>query len=159
MSGDCELPDFNPPDEEIARFLSSLRTVALVGASEKPDRPSHRVGAFLIDRGYTVHPVNPRLKKVFGRPCYPDLNSLPFKPGEPGEIDVVDVFRRPEAIPSLVDEAIALGARCVWMQLGLAHNQAADKARKAGLLVVMNKCLKIEIERLGRNEKTKTEAF
>lgn len=145
MSDGCEFPDFNPPDEELTRFLATLKTVAIVGASDKPERPSHRVATFLLGRGYAVHPVNPRFKEILGRPCFPDLNSLPLKPGE---IDVVDVFRAPEAIPALVDEAIAIGARCVWMQLGLAHNQAAEKARKAGLLVVMNKCLKIEIERL-----------
>jgi predicted CoA-binding protein len=83
-------------------------------------------------------PVNPGQKEILGEKCYPNLKAIPFP------VDIVDVFRKPDAIPPIVDDAIEIGAKTVWMQLGLAHNQAADKARKAGLAVVMDKCIKIE---------------
>ncbi len=141
MSG-CELPLTNALDEEVARILRQARTVAVVGFSPKPERDSHRVALYLKEQGYVVFPVNPACSEALGGPCHPDLASVP------GPVDVVDIFRKPEAIPELVDQAIAIGARCVWMQLGLAHNEAADKARAAGLDVVMNKCILREHKRL-----------
>jgi len=139
----CELPKKNASTEEIRRLLSEAKTIAVVGLSDDPARDSHRIAAYLQDRGYRVIPVNPRVGEVLGEKAYPDLASVPVP------IDIVDVFRRVEAIPAIVDEAIAAGAKTVWMQLGLAHNASAEKARAAGLDVVMNKCIMVEHRRLG----------
>ncbi|HKB69613.1 MAG TPA: CoA-binding protein [Thermoanaerobaculia bacterium] len=139
----CELPKKNASTEEIRRLLSEAKTIAVVGLSDDPARDSHRIAAYLQDRGYRVIPVNPRVGEVLGEKAYPDLASVPVP------IDIVDVFRRVEAIPAIVDEAIAAGAKAVWMQLGLAHNASAEKARAAGLDVVMNKCIMVEHRRLG----------
>ncbi len=139
MSGrQCEMPECNPPSEEIKAILERYNTVAIVGLSPKPQRDSHKVAKYLKENHYRIVPVNPGQKEILGEKCYPDLKTIPFP------IDVVDIFRKPEAIPPVVDNAIEIGAQAVWMQMGLAHNQAADKARKAGLQVVMNKCIKIE---------------
>jgi predicted CoA-binding protein len=126
------------------RLLSDAKTVAVVGLSENPARDSHRIAAYLQDHGYRVIPVNPKLHgEVLGEKAYPDLASVPVA------IDIVDVFRKPEAIPGIVDDAIAVKAKAVWMQLGLAHNAAAEKARAAGLEVVMSKCIMVQHRLLG----------
>jgi predicted CoA-binding protein len=139
MSGmQCEIPEDNLSSEEIMAILKKYKTVAVVGLSPKPQRDSHKVAKYLQENSYMVVPVNPGQKEILGEKCYPNLKSIPFP------IDLVDIFRKPEAIPPVVEDAIEIGAKVVWMQLGLAHNQAADKARKAGLQVVMNKCIKIE---------------
>jgi len=142
MTKGCEVPEYNLPDEEVVELLKSAKTVAVVGISHKEDRDSYKVAKYLKEHGYKIIPVNPKYKEVLGEPCYPDLKSVPEK------IDVVDIFRNIDAIPGIVDEAIAVGAGAVWMQLGLAHNESAEKARQAGLKVVMNKCMKIEHHRL-----------
>ena len=134
----CEIPEYNPPADKIRAILEKHNTVAVVGLSPKPERDSHKVARYLKENQYRIVPVNPGQKEILGEKCYPNLKAIPFP------VDVVDIFRRPEAMPPVVDDAIEIGARVVWMQLGLAHNQAADKARKAGLEVVMNKCIKIE---------------
>jgi predicted CoA-binding protein len=134
----CEIPEYNPPSEEIRAILEKYRTVAIVGLSPKPERDSHKVAKYLRENLYRIVPVNPGQREILGEKCYPDLKAIPFP------IDVVDIFRKPEAIPPIVDDAIEIGAKVVWMQLGIAHNQAAEKARNAGLEVVMNKCIKIE---------------
>ena len=134
----CELSEHNPPSEKIKAILEKYKTVAIVGLSPKPERDSHKVGKYLKDHGYRIVPVNPGQKEILGEKCYPNLKAVPFP------IDIVDIFRRPEAIPPVVDDAIEVGAEVVWMQLGIVHNQAADMARRAGLEVVMNKCIKIE---------------
>ncbi len=144
---ECELPRENPNDPEIAEILRNARTIAIVGISHKEHRDSHKVAKYLKEQGYTIIPVNPKYKEVLGEPCYPDLKSVPQK------IDIVDIFRKIDAIPGIVDEAIQVGAGCVWMQLGLAHNASADKARAAGLKVVMSKCTKVEHQRLLGNQK------
>jgi predicted CoA-binding protein len=133
------------PQEEalIAKILKSANTVAVVGVSEKEHRDSYKVAKYLKDHGYKLIPVNPKLKEVLGEPCYPDLKSVP------DHIDIVDIFRSVDAIPGIVDEAISVGADSVWMQLGLTHEESAEKARKAGLSVIMNRCTKIEHSRLG----------
>jgi uncharacterized protein len=136
----CEFPLSNANDAEIGEILDSAKTIAVVGLSDKPDRDSHRVARYLQEHGYVVIPVNPALAEAMGRPCYPDLASIPSDVA----IDVVDIFRKPEFIPAIVDEAIGRGAKTVWMQLGLAHNAAAEKARAAGLRVVMDRCIKVE---------------
>jgi predicted CoA-binding protein len=132
-------PEQHATDEGAAdELLRSAKTVAVVGISDKEDRDSNRVAKYLKNHGYRIIPVNPRLKEVLGEPCYPDLKSVPE------HIDVVDIFRSTDAIPGIVDEAIAVKAGSVWMQLGLTHNEAAEKARQAGLSVVMNRCMKID---------------
>jgi len=136
----CDLPLSNASDAEIDAILAGARTIAVVGLSDKPDRESHKVARYLQAHGYRIIPVNPAVAQVLGERSFPDLASIPKE----FAIDVVDIFRRPEFIPTVVDGAIARGARTVWMQLGLAHNAAAEKARAAGLAVVMNRCMKIE---------------
>ena len=134
----CELPRENASSDEIRRLLTAARTIAVVGLSPDPDRDSHRVAAYLQEHGYRVIPVNPSASEVLGERAYPDLASVP------APIDIVDVFRKPEAIPGIVDDAISVKAKAVWMQLGLANNAAAQKARAAGLAVVMNKCIMVQ---------------
>ncbi|MBP8645206.1 MAG: CoA-binding protein [Syntrophobacteraceae bacterium] len=142
---ECRLPDQPVTDEAVREILQGARTVAVVGISHKEERDSHRVAKYLKEHGYRVIPVNPRYKEVLGEKCYPDLLSVPE------HIDVVDIFRNVDAIPAIVDEAIRVKAGHVWMQLGLAHDEAAEKARCAGMGVVMNKCMKIEHSRLMRS--------
>jgi predicted CoA-binding protein len=134
----CEIPEYNPPSEEIKAILQKYKRVAIVGLSPKPERDSYRVAKYLKENDYRIVPVNPGQKEILGEKCYPNLKAIPIP------IDVVDIFRKPEAIPPVVNEAIEIRAKVVWMQLGIAHNQAADKARKAGLEVVMDRCIKIE---------------
>lgn len=136
----CELPLSNADEREIDEILASARTIAVVGLSDKPDRESHMVARYLQANGYRVIPVNPAVAEVLGERSYPDLVSIPPEIA----IDVVDIFRKPEFIQAIVDAAIARGARVVWMQLGLADNAAAQRARAAGLGVVMDRCMKIE---------------
>lgn len=135
---ECQIAETNATDDELKTILKESRTVAVVGISHKEERDSNKVARYLKEHGYRVIPVNPKYKEVLGEPCFPDLKSVPE------HIDLVDIFRNVEAIPAIVDEAISVGAGCVWMQLGLVHNDAAKKARGAGLKVVMNKCTKIE---------------
>ena len=132
-------------DEDIAELLTSARTIAMVGASDRPDRASHGVTKFLQSRGYRVFPVNPQItgEHVHGEFVWRELAQI----GEP--IDIVDIFRRPQAAGEAVDEAIAVGAKAVWMQLGVIDHPAARRARAAGLDVVMDRCPKIEIPRRG----------
>lgn len=131
-------------DEDIKALLEGARTIALVGASDRPDRPSYRVMKAMQDHGYRVIPVNPQItgEHLHGEFVFRDLHQL----GDP--IDIVDIFRRPEAAGEAVDEAIAIGARAVWMQLGVVNEAAAERAEAAGLRVVMDRCPAIEIPRL-----------
>ncbi len=138
----CEFPATNAPDEEVVQILEKYEVVAIVGLSPKKDRDSNIVARYLIENGYRVVPVNPAEEEILGQRSYPDLASIPF------EVDIVDIFRKVEFIPGLVDQAIAVRAKVVWMQLGLAHNESADRARDAGLSVVMSKCIKVEHARL-----------
>lgn len=142
---ECQLPDNHPCDDEIAAILKNARTIAVVGISHKEDRDSHKVARYLMQYGYQMVPVNPKYREVLGEPCYATLGDVPQ------HIDVVDIFRSVEAIPAIVDQAITVGAGCVWMQLGLVHNEAAIKARAAGLKVVMNRCTKIEHSKLAKD--------
>lgn len=125
----------------IERVLSYPRW-AVVGCSPSPARDSFRIARLLVEEGYGVVPVNPEIDTVLGRRCYPDLAAVP------GDIDVVDVFRRSEHVGELVDQAIAIGARAVWTQLGVVDRDAAQRAATAGLDVVMNRCPAIELPRL-----------
>jgi uncharacterized protein len=132
-------------DDEIAELLTGARTIAMVGASDRPERASYGVMKFLQDHGYRVLPVNPRItgEHVHGEYVWRDLSQI----GVP--IDIVDIFRNSEAAGDAVDDAIRVGAKAVWMQLGVINRDAAERAEAAGLKVVMNRCPKIEIGRLG----------
>jgi len=132
-------------DEDIAELLTNTRTFAVVGASDRPNRPSYGVMRFLQDWGYRVLPVNPQItgEHVLGEYVWRELGQI----GVP--IDIVDVFRRPEMAGHAVDQAIFVGAKAVWMQIGVVNEQAAARAEAAGLKVVMDRCPKIEIPRLG----------
>ena len=133
-----------PDDDDIRDILTSVRTVAVVGWSPKPDRPSHRVAAFLLARGYRVIAVNP------GQAGLQALGGVVRASlAEAGPVDMVDIFRRSDEAGAVVDAAIAAGARVVWMQLGVIDEAAAARARAAGLRVVMDRCPAIEIARLG----------
>jgi len=125
---------------DIPFILRSAKTIAVVGLSDKPERPSYDVASYLLERGYRIIPVNPNLTIWRGIPAYPSLGNIP----KDVQVDVVDIFRKSEDVPPIVDEAIAIGAKTVWMQLGIVNEAAAGKARKAGLLAVMDKCMKIE---------------
>jgi uncharacterized protein len=126
----------------LRRILARSRTLAVVGLSAQWYRPSYFAAKYMQDHGYRVIPVNPRYSTVLGERCHPDLRSI----GEP--VDVVDCFRKPAEILALADEAIAIGARVLWMQLGIVNEEAAQRAVDAGLDVVMNRCVKIEHARI-----------
>ena len=128
--------------QTLRRILSENRTIAVVGLSAKWHRPSFFAAKYLQDHGYRIIPVNPNYDEILGEKSYPDLRSVP----EP--VDVVDLFQRAERVPPYVDDAVAIGARVVWMQIGIINEQAAARARGAGLDVVMNRCMKIEHARL-----------
>jgi predicted CoA-binding protein len=130
------------PDDPYLPILREARTVAVVGLSPNPERPSHRVARYLQEQGYRIVPVNPTVQSVLGERSYPSLAEIP----EP--VDVVDVFRRSEDVPPVVEQAIAIGARVVWMQEGVVHPEAAERARTAGLAVVMDRCMRKEHSRL-----------
>jgi uncharacterized protein len=142
MPEECEVPSSNATPQEVAGVLKGMKTVAVVGASPKPERPSHGIMAYLMQQGYRVVPVNPGQAEVLGQKCYASLAEVP------GPVDVADIFLNPANVPPVVDQAIAKGVKAVWMQTGIVHNAAAEKARKAGLTVVMNKCIKVEHRRL-----------
>jgi predicted CoA-binding protein len=137
----------NPTDAEIRAILSHPATVAVLGCSDNPARDSLRIAMLLKHKGFRVIPVNPRLGSdalmdALGERCYPDLASIP------GAVEIVDVFRRPEYLPEIAEAAIAKGARVLWCQLGVVNLQAAERARSAGLTVVMDRCPAIEYGRL-----------
>jgi len=123
------------PEDAIAKLLESARNIAVVGLSASPLRPSHGVAAYMQSHGYKIIPVNPEITNVLGEDAYPSLADVPEK------IDIVDIFRRPEFVPPIVDQAIQLKVAAIWMQEGVVHNQAAEKARRAGILVVMDRCI------------------
>lgn len=126
------------------RILETYKTFAVVGCSSDPWRASHGVASFLQDRGYRVIPVTPFEKEILGERCYPDLASIPESEG----VEVADIFRRSDAAGAHVDEAIALDLKAVWMQIGVIDEAAAERARAAGLDVVMDRCPKIEYPRV-----------
>jgi len=134
----------NPDDDALRALLQRVRTIAVVGFSPKPDRPSHGVAAALQRFGYRIIPVRPALADGLGEPAYPDLASIP----DPGSIDLVDVFRAPEHVGEIVDACIALKIPAVWLQEGVVNEAAAERARAAGLTVVMDRCAFREYLRL-----------
>lgn len=128
-------------------ILAKYRHVAIVGLSPDPERPSYRVGKYLENHGYTVIPVNPAAKEILGKTSYPRLDAIP------GKVEVVDIFRKSEDVMPLVEEAIRIGAKAVWMQEGVINEAAATRARNAGLLVVMDRCMCKEHVRLAEGGK------
>jgi predicted CoA-binding protein len=131
-------------DDAIRRVLAETRTIAVVGLSSKPDRPSHDVAAYLQRAGYRIVPVNPRETEVLGEPAYATLRDIPADV----PIDVVDVFRRAEETPEVARDAVAIGARTLWLQLGIANDEARAIAEEGGLTVIMDRCLKVDHRRL-----------
>ncbi len=128
--------------DEIRKILTESKTIAVVGLSPKQDRPSYKVASYLKSKGYRIIPVNPNADQILGEKSYPGLVSIPEK------IDVVDIFRKSGDVPPVVDEAIKAGAKAVWMQEGIVNEPAAQKARSAGLMVVMDRCMLKEHKKL-----------
>jgi len=122
----------------IRKVLRDSKTIAVVGLSPKPHRPSHQVASYLMEAGYTIIPVNPGQDVILGQTCYPNLRDIPTP------VDMVDIFRRQEAVLPIVEDAIGIGARFIWMQEGIVNEEAAAKAETAGLTVIMDRCTKID---------------
>jgi len=129
-------------DDGIRQLIADARTIAVVGASPKPFRDSGAIAEYLSRQGYTVYPVNPKYTEILGMPCYPNLRSIP----EP--VDIVDVFRNPDDLDGVIEDAIFSNAKSVWLQLNVVNEPAARKAEAAGLRVVMDKCIAVEHRRL-----------
>ena len=127
-------------EDVVDRILDGAKTVAVVGLSDNPDRPSHDVALYLQERGYRVIPVNPRLREVLGEKSYGSLTEIP------GGADLIDVFRKSEAVPGIAEEAIRIGAKYFWMQEGVVNEQAREILAKARIPVVMDRCMKRELE-------------
>ncbi len=121
--------------DEIERCLNEAKTIAVIGMSPKPDRPSHYVAKYLMERGYRIIPVNPAADEILGMKCYPDLKSVPER------VDLADIFRRSSQVPPIVDDALEIGVRLIWMQDGVRHEESAAKARARGAAVVMDNCM------------------
>lgn len=137
------MPHRNPPDEELRRLLTEAWTIAVVGASANPDRPSHGIVRKLLSAGYRVFPVNPTQAEVLGQRAFPTLADVPEG------IDIVDVFRRAEHAPAIADQAVAVGAGTLWLQTGIVSQEAAARATAGGLIVVMDACIGVTHALLG----------
>ena len=131
----CEIPAYDTTSNEIMDILIKVKTIAIVGLSPKEERDSNKVARYLQQEGYRIIPVNPNYDEILGLESYPSLSDVPE------EIDVVDIFRRPSVVLEIVESAIQKGAIVIWMQEGIVNNEAAEKAKNAGLKVVMNKCM------------------
>jgi predicted CoA-binding protein len=131
-------------DEQITQLLITTRTIGVVGLSDQPWRASYDVARYMKAAGYTIVPINPNIRSVFGLTAYPDLTAA----ARDFTLDLIDVFRRPEYVPDIVDAAIAIGVQAIWLQLGVVHEVAAQRARDAGLTVIMDRCLKVDHARL-----------
>lgn len=132
----------NPSPDEIKNILERSKKIVIVGLSPKEARDSNRVAQYLMEKGYEIVPVNPGQKEILGQDCFKTLTDIPFK------VDLVDLFLNPERVPPVVDQAIEIGAPVLWMQEGVIHHEAAQKAREAGLTVVMDRCTKHEHKKL-----------
>lgn len=137
-------------DPKVTEIVTGAKTIAVVGCSPKTYRDSNSVARYLIEHGFTVIPVNPKHDMILGVKSHPDLYSA--REAE-GSIDIVDIFRAPENVPPHVDEAIEIGARLVWMQVGVVHEEAAARAREAGIPVVMDRCLRVEHGKIRRQRR------
>jgi predicted CoA-binding protein len=129
----------NPPNDEVRTLLTQANTIAVVGASSNPERPSYGVFQRLLDAGYRVVPVNPNESEVLGQKAYATLHDVPYP------IDVVDVFRRPEHTPDIASEAVGVGAKVLWLQSDIVNEEAAARAKRGGLAVVMDACLGVQL--------------
>ncbi|AGL01860.1 CoA-binding protein [Desulfoscipio gibsoniae] len=129
-------------DQQVREILQNSRTIAVVGLSHKTHRDSYQVAQYMQARGYRIIPVNPRIKTVLGETAYPDLLSVPEK------VDIVNIFRRSDQVPPIVDEALKINSGAVWMQLGIINDEAAEKCSANGVPVIMNKCIKVEHAKL-----------
>ena len=138
----CELSQFRSPPHEILRILSRYRTVAVVGASRNPEKDSHKVASFLSENGFEVIPLNPHCDEILGRKCHSSLKEIE----QP--VEIVDVFRPAAEVEGIVRDAIAIGAKVVWMQKGIVNNKAAQTAIAAGLEVVMDRCMMVEVRQM-----------
>jgi predicted CoA-binding protein len=123
-------------EDGLRKILTTAKTIAVVGLSNNPDRPSHDVAGYLKKQGYRIIPVNPTIQEALGEKAYPSLKDIP------GPVDIVQIFRRPEEVPGVVDDAISIGAKVVWMQPGAEHEEAAAKAQAAGLRIVVGACMR-----------------
>jgi predicted CoA-binding protein len=142
----CKLPSMahsNPSKAELLALLTNANTIAMVGASSDSSRPSHGVMQRLLKAGYRVIPVNPGESEVLGQKAYASLRDVP------GQVDIVDVFRRPEHTPELADQAVQIAAKALWLQQGVINEDAAARASAAGLMVVMDRCIAVEVSMLG----------
>lgn len=147
MEEACEMPEYHALPKKIEEILTSNKTIAIVGLSPKEDRASNRVGKYLQNQGYKIIPVNPQYPEVLGLKSYANIGDIPE------DVDVVDIFRKSNAVPEIVDDAIKKGVKVVWMQEGIIHNESAKKALEAGKKVVMNKCMMKEHKKLMATKK------
>jgi predicted CoA-binding protein len=136
------MSSINPSDKEISRLLHEIRSIAVVGLSPNPQRPSFRVSSAMQSHGYQIVPVRPGVQEVLGEPAYADLENIPFK------VDMVNVFRASQHVPAIVESCIAIGLKTLWLQDGVIHEDAVLKARQAGMTVVMNRCVWRDFSRL-----------
>jgi len=140
---ECEIPKFNPTSEEIKKILTQSKNIAIVGLSSNPEKASYKVAQYLKNNGYKIFPVNPNaLENILNEKVYKNLSEIKEK------IDLVNIFRLPKDIPPIIEEAIKIKAKIVWMQEGIVNNQAAEKAKNNNLQVVMNKCIMKEHKKL-----------
>lgn len=135
-------PQIDPESSEIKEILSSMKKIAIIGISPKKERDSNKVATYLLNKGYEIIPVNPGQREILGRECFKTLTDIPCG------IDIVNLFLNPMRVPPVVNQAIDIGAQVIWMQLGVINDDAAEKARAAGIRVIMDKCIKIEHSRI-----------
>jgi len=138
----CERPDYTPPSKEIEKILENSKRIAVVGLSPKTSRDSNKVARYLLEVGYDVIPINPGQRKILERTCYKTLEDIPFA------VDIANLFINPTRVPPVVEQCIRMGVKTIWMQLGVVHNDAASKARAAGIEVIMNRCIKVEHQKM-----------
>jgi predicted CoA-binding protein len=142
----CEIRKDSPITDEIIEILKDTKKIAIVILSPKEKRDSNKVARYLLNHGYEIIPVNPGQREILGRRCYRNLAEIPF------QVDMVNVFMNPSRVSGVVDQAIEMGVKILWMQLGIVHKESAEKAKKAGIMVVMDRCIKREHEKLGVND-------
>ncbi len=149
MKSKCEVPSFMSQKKEIDNLLKEAKTIAIVGLSSNPEKDSYGVANYLIGEGYEIVPINPNAEEILGSKSYPSLLSIP----EEIKIDIVNIFRKPEDVPPIVEEAIKKNVKGVWMQEGIVNNQAGKKAKEKGIIVVMGKCIKKYLSSLKEKKK------
>ena len=136
------IEDINPSPEEIRDILRKSKKIAVVGLSPKEDRPSNRVAKYLVEHGYEIVPVNPGQEEILGKKCYRSITDIPF------DVDIANLFLNASRVPDAVEQALEKGIKIIWMQLGIFHREAGEKALNSGASVIMDKCIKIEHEKL-----------